>query len=231
MYREMVRVGHNPPAFTETPDEVLVSLIGGAPNTHLTRYVTTLPSSEADDADAMLILFTLLTKRVIAAAQLTPLLQKEQDEVEYVLRRLTTDQVSMVEPTRETARRRHPNYRLREHVITALGPAVTYRRRTSDEYDRKLMELLRETGRINARMVRIALDLDAAAASRVLADLVERELLVKTSDAQRGPSVAYGPGPQFPATPARARRHRQKATADVTPDDEGLLGLDEPPER
>jgi len=231
MYREMVRVGHNPPVFTETPDEVLVSLIGGAPNTHLARYVTTLPASEADDADAMLVLFTLLTKRVIAAGQLSPLLQKDQEEVEYVLRRLTTDQVAMLEPTRETARRRHPNYRLREHVITALGPAVTYRRRTSDEYDRKLVELLRETGKVNARMARIALDLDAAAASRVLADLVERGVLVKTSDAQRGPSVTYGPGAQFPASPARARRPRRRATVvDDTPNDGGLFELDGPTE-
>ena len=155
MYREMVRVGHNPPAFEETPDQVLVTLIGGAPNTHLTRYVATLPPSEADDADAMLVLFTLLTRRVIAAAQLSPLLQKGPGEVEYVLRRLTAEPAAMLEPTRETARRRHPNYRLREHVITVLGPAVTYRRRTSDEYDRKIVDLLRETGTINARMVRI----------------------------------------------------------------------------
>ena len=34
-----------------------------------------------------------------------------------------------------------------------------------------------------------------AASSRLLADLVERQILVKTSDAQRGPSVTDGPGP------------------------------------
>jgi ATP-dependent DNA helicase RecG len=208
MYREMVRVGHNPPVFEETPDQVLVTLIGGAPNTHLTRYVATLPPSEADDADAMLVLFTLLTRRVIDAAQLTPLLQKGPEEVEYVLRRLTAEPAAMLEPTRETARRRHPNYRLREHVITVLGPAVTYRRRTSDEYDRKIVDLLRETGTINARIVRITLDLGAVAASRVLADLVERDVLVKTSDAQRGPSVTYGPGPHFPGPTGRAPRKR-----------------------
>jgi ATP-dependent DNA helicase RecG len=208
MYREMVRVGHNPPAFEETPDQVRVTLIGGAPNTHLTRYVATLPQSESDDADAMLVLFTLLTRRVIAAAQLSPLLQKGPEEVEYVLRRLTAEPAAMLEPTRETARRRHPNYRLREHVITVLGPAVTYRRRTSDEYDRKIVDLLRETGTINARMVRITLDLGAVAASRVLADLVERDILVKTSDAQRGPSVTYGPGPHFPGLTGRAPRRR-----------------------
>lgn len=203
MYREMVRVGHAPPHFEETVDQVTVTLIGGAPNTHLTRYVATLPPAEADDADAMLILFTLLTKRVTSAAQLTPLLQKRQEEVEFVLRRLAADPTAMLEPTRDTARRHHPNYRLREHVITSLGPAVTYRRRTTDEYDRKVVQLVREMGTINARIVRIALDLEGVPASRLLADLVERRLLVKTSDAQRGPSVTYGAGPDFPPSPSR----------------------------
>lgn len=208
MYREMVRVGHLPPHFEETADQVAVTLIGGAPNTHLTRYVATLPVSEADDADAMLVLFTLLTKRVASAPQLAPVLQKGQEEVEFVLRRLASAPAEMLEPTRETARRHHPNYRLREHVITALGPALTYRRRTSDEYDRKVIELVREAGTINARIVRIALDLQASPASRVLADLVERKILVKTSDAQRGPSVTYGPGAEFPGRPNRAPRSR-----------------------
>lgn len=212
MYREMVRVGHAPPHFEETVDQVAVTLIGGAPNTHLTRYVVTLPQAEVDDADAMLVLFTLLTKRVLSASQLVPLLQKRADEVEFVLRRLATAPADMLEPTRETARRQHPNYRLREHVITALGPAVTYRRRTTDEYDRKVVELVREAGTINARIIRIALDLAAVPASRLLADLVERRILVKTSEAQRGPSVTYGPGPDFPAAPKRRRSAKTSAT-------------------
>ena len=195
--------------FEETIDQVLVTLIGGAPNTHLTRFVATLPQMEADDADAMLILYTLLTKRVVSAGQLAPLLQKGEEEVEFVLRRLGSEPPAMLEPTRETARRHHPNYRLREHVITMLGPAVAYRRRTTDEYDRKIVELVRETGHINARIVKIALDLGGVAASRVLGDLVDRGILAKTSEAQRGPSVTYGRGPLFP-TPAR-RRTKTKA--------------------
>lgn len=154
----------------------------------------------------------MLTKRVLSASQLVPLLQKRVDEVEFVLRRLATAPADMLEPTRETARRQHPNYRLREHVITALGPAVTYRRRTTDEYDRKVVELVREAGTINARIIRIALDLAAVPASRLLADLVERRILVKTSEAQRGPSVTYGPGPDFPDAPKRRRSARPPAT-------------------
>jgi len=91
-------------------------------------------------------------------------------------------------------------------VVSALGPAISYRRRTTDEYNRKIIELVREVGHINARMVKIALDLDTVPASRVLGDLVARKILVKTSEAQRGPAVTYGPGEKFPQKRTRARR-------------------------
>ena len=85
---------------------------------------------------------------------------------------------------------------------------MAYRRRVGDDTDRKVVEIVRETGSVNGRIVRTLLDVDASTASRVLADLVARGLLVKTSAAQRGPSVAYGPGPQFPRA-ARRRTRRE----------------------
>lgn len=208
MYREMVRVGFGPPVFEETAHYVRVTLTGGAPSTHLTRFVATLPQVESEDADAMLTLYTLLTRQVVSARQLAPLLQKEEPEVEYVLRRLATEPSNIIEPTRESADRRHRNYRLRDHVISALGPAVNYRRRTSDEYDRTVIGLVREMGQINAAVVRMALGLPAQRASRILSHLVERGVLVRTSEAQRGRGVTYGPGPLFP--PLERKRARQR---------------------
>jgi ATP-dependent DNA helicase RecG len=200
MYAEMARVGHEPPRYAADPTRVEVTLLGGAPNTALARYVATLPPEEAADADTMLILLTLLTRKTISAEELMALLQKASvDEAQSVLARLSGDETPLLEPTRETVRRARPKYRLREGALAALGPAVTYRRRTTDQLDRKIIELVNETGTINARMVRILLDLDTVGASRVLADLVEREILVKTSEATRGPSVTYGRGVSFPS--------------------------------
>jgi ATP-dependent DNA helicase RecG len=99
-----------------------------------------------------------------------------------------------------------PIYRLREDAVAALDPALTYRRRTPDEYDRKIIGLVEEAGEVNARMVKLMLDLDASPASRVLGDLVNRGILTKTSEAERGPSVAYGPGPLFPGRVSRRAR-------------------------
>jgi len=61
--------------------------------------------------------------------------------------------------------------------------------------------------------IRVALDLDGVPASRLLGDLVERGILLKTSDAQRGPSVTYGAGPAFPAAPTRRRPKPPRPTA------------------
>lgn len=204
MYAEMARVGHEPPRYVADPTKVEVTLLGGAPNTSLARYVATLPPDEAADADTMLILLTLLTRKTVSAEELTPLLQKPSiEEAQSVLSRLSGDAIQLLEPTRETARRAKPKYRLREDALAALGTAVTYRRRTTDQLDRKVIELVNETGTINGRMVRILLDLDTVGASRLLADLVERDILVKTSEATRGPSVTYGRGASFPSSAKR----------------------------
>lgn len=195
MYRKMVRVGHQPPRFTDEPEQVTVTLLGGAPNRHVARYAAALPDSEQDDAATLLVLFHLLTSRTISASQARKLLQKDEAEVQEVLLRLSTEPVAMLEPTRETARRRYPNYRFRRAALEQLGPAVRYHRGHTDRAERKVIELVQAAGQINARMVRVAVDLDASAASRLLAGLVERGVLVRTSDSRRGPAVTYGPGP------------------------------------
>ena len=207
MYAEMTRVGHQPPIFTADNFQVRVVLIGGAPNTYVTRYMASLPVSRSVDPDTPLVLLTLLTRRTVTAKDLAPLLQRSEDEAAGVLESLCAPPVAMIERTRETARTIRGVYRLREDVVTALGPAVTYRRRTQDELDRKIIGLMRETGVVNGRMVKLLLDVTSSAASRLLADLVDRQILVKTSEAQRGPSVTYGPGPAFPTvSTARTRR-------------------------
>lgn len=211
MYAAMARLGHQPPVFLADLDQVTVTLLGGAPNTFVARFAATLPAEESEDADTMLVLLTLLTRRTVTAVFMGPLLQKPERETLAVLDRLGSEPVRLLERTRESARRSRPVYRLREHVVTALGPALAYRRRTPEQADRKIIGIVKETGQVNARMVKILLDLDASPASRLLGDLVERGILVKTSQAQRGPTVTYGPGPDFPAATGRSRREARTA--------------------
>lgn len=213
MFASMARLGHQPPIYESDEASVRVTLVGGAPNEYLTRFVTTLPPGTSDDADTMLVLLTLLSRRTVTAAEMAAGLQRSEIEAQSVLDRLAASPLELLEPTRESARMVRPTYRLREGPLAALGPAVTYRRRTADSADRRILALAREAGVVNARMVRLLLDTDTVTTSRILADLVDRGLLVKTSQATRGPGVTYGLGPKAPMLKRRTKKHLQTAAA------------------
>lgn len=205
IYREMLRAGREIPVIEEQPRLVRVALLGGAPRTQIARYVAQLPDPEREDVDTLLVLFTLCNRRTINADALAPIIQKQPDEAQAVLDRLAQESPALLEPTRETRRYIHPEYRLRAEAVRALGSAVRYRRRTVEEIDRKVIAHLREYGRITNRTLQNFLDVDVYRASDILRDLVERGLIVRTSKQTRGPSVEYGPGPAFPKRRARGR--------------------------
>jgi ATP-dependent DNA helicase RecG len=217
MYREMIRSGRDIPRIASGPDHVRVTLVGGAPNTHLARYIAQLPDLEREDTDALLALFSLRSRRTMTASYLAPVLQKTPEEAEAALRRLADDSVGMIEPTRESARRRYPSYRLRGTALKALGSAVAYQRRTTDEIDRKVIEHVREYGKVTNRTIRNLLDVSVSRAAAIVGDLVKREILVKTSEAQRGPTVEYGAGSRFP-TARRQKPSAQEAEATLFDD-------------
>ncbi len=205
MYREMVRSGRPTPTIEATFDQVRVALVGTAPNVHIARYVAALPALVRDDTDAMIVLLKLCTSRTIAARVMAPLLQKGPDETEASLRHLASELVGMIEPTRESARLAHPNYRLRDHALKQLGPAVPYARHKADEIERRVVAHVWEYDRITNSTVQNLFTVGSDRARQILVDLVARQILMKTSTAQRGPSVEYGRGPKFPPRPARRR--------------------------
>ncbi len=213
MYREMIRIGHHPPEITEEDPAVRVALLGGSPNKSIAKYVASLPQDCAEDADALLVLFHLLTNRSVTNEAIAPVLQKSEAEAEGVLSALASEEVAMLEVTRETARYKKRTYRLREHVVRQLDTAVTYRRRTIDTIDRKIIETVEELGMITGRAVQLLFDVNASRASRIISDLVEREVLIKTSTQQRGPGVTYGKGPKFPA---KRKTRSKKAASQAT---------------
>jgi len=220
MYREMVRSGRPTPNIEGTFDQVRVSLVGGAPDVNIARYVAQLDPVTRDDTDAMIILLNLCGRRTVTAESLAPLLQKGTEEAEASLRHLASEHVAMVEPTRQTARLAHPTYRLREDVVKQLGSAVPYVRHTSDDIDRRVIAHVREYDRITNSTVQNLFTVGMPRARQILASLVERQILIKTSQAQRGPSVEYGPGQRFPPKPARRRRQ----PTDSAPGQEPLPG-------
>jgi ATP-dependent DNA helicase RecG len=220
MYREMVRSGRPTPVIDASFDQVRVSFVGGAPDINIARYVAQLDPATRDDTDAMIILLRLCTRRTVTAEVMAPMLQKSATEAEASLRHLASEAVAMLEPTRQTVRLANPTYRLREDAVKQLGSAVPYVRHTSDEIDRRVIAHVREYDRITNSTVQNLFTVGMARARQILASLVEREILIKTSQAQRGPSVEYGPGPKFPPKPSRPRRSRR----DVQPSQDALPG-------
>lgn len=218
MYREMISSGRDIPQIESFHDHVRVSLAGGRANTQVARFVAQLPEQERDDTDAMLVLFRLCSVRTVSANDITPLLQKNPVEAEVALRRLASDSVGILEPTRQSARRAHPTYRLRGEVLKALGPAVPYQRRTVDEIDRKVIAHVREYGKVTNRTVQNLLDVGLNRARDILADMVRRRILRKTSAHERGPGVEYGSSTRFPAGQkrkakgAKARQSQRELT-------------------
>lgn len=225
MYVEMARFGHSPPSFASNQYCVTATLLGGAPSTSVTRFVATWPEYWRANPDPLLVMLGLLSQRTVTAAAMAPVLQKPEPEVEVILRQLAGHD-GFIERTRGSATHRTGVYRLRGTAVAALGMVVLYRRRVEDDTDRKVVDIVRETGQINGRIVRTLLDVETPTASRILGDLVSREILVKTSDAQRGPSVTYGRGPKFPS---RTSRRRPTTTKQETTHDRARPPLDAPP--
>jgi ATP-dependent DNA helicase RecG len=207
MYREMIRSGRQPPSITATFDAVRVALVGGAPNVNIARTVAQLPEGEREDTDTMLLLMYLCDHETVSAERIAPVLQRPVEIAQSVLDRLAGDEISLLDVSRSTVRRRHPTYRLREDQRATLGTALAYRVRNTDEIDRRIVAHVREYGWITNKSLQNLFSVDVFQARRWLAALKKRGVLRQTTEGRTtGPGIQYGPGQAFPA--ARSGRSR-----------------------
>lgn len=198
MYAAMTAIGHGPPTFSTDGEHVEIVFNGGPPNEPVTRFVAGLPENQRNNPDVLLTIMYLLTNRIATAKKMSKLMQKSEREAEDILMQLSASGAPLLERTADTARSRRGEYRLVGAAVRSLGVAVRYRARSGDDTDRKIIEMVREAGSITGRMVQTMFDVTPTTASRILSDLVDRRILRKTSKAQRGPSVTYGPDLKFP---------------------------------
>lgn len=207
MIRAMVRAGHRPPTFLSRDGQVRVVLDGGAPVARIASLIATLPDELRDDTDAVLTVHYLRTHATVDAPILSTAVQKSVDEAASVLRRLSDDRYDLIEPTREARRARYPKYRFRERVRAELGTLLPYHRNEQDEIDRRVIAHVREYGTVSNQTVQNLLQIGRPRASAILRNLSERGILQKTGDSpERGPTVRYEAGGQFPsARPSRRR--------------------------
>lgn len=204
MFAEMTMLGHEPPVFEADDYRVTVRMVGGPPDEPLLRFLLSLPVDVRRAADVPLILSYLRSRRTVTAADLVGVLQKPLAEVDQVLASLSDVPVAVLERTPHTARRRVGRYRLRAEVQEALAPSLTYGPGRADP-EGVAVDAVAERGSVDNALVREFAGVTEVAASRALAALTRRGVLVRTSGATRGPGVTYGAGPQFPKTQRGSR--------------------------
>lgn len=197
-YREMLQVGKEPPRIEDDGLSVRASLVGGIGNDAFVRFVRDLPSAVSGDVEVLIALALLRTTPSIDAPRLSVAIQRSPSDAQEVLARMSDNEAALLEPTRRSLRRPFPSYRLRNDALAALARAVTYRRRTIDQIDEKVIEHVKEYGFVTNRTLQRLFDRDMFAARNLLTDLQDRGILEKLGTARGGPGVKYGPGPKFP---------------------------------
>lgn len=190
VYRELARIGKPPPEVVDGP-RFTVNLPGGEGDATLARFVTTqLPPDLSSDVDMLMLLAHLRDNRTVNATRAALLLQRTPAEVQRVLER--GQRAEIVEPTRGTARRQQPSYRLAPRAVVALRKALQYRTETIDSDDQKLIRHLQRNGQITNADVRDYLDCDTYTARNRLTRLRQKGWIDFAPDSpRRGPDVVY----------------------------------------
>lgn len=196
-YREMLRSGKEPPTIEDVGAVVRAVMPGGVGNTNFVRFVSDLPAKAARDVNVLLALSYLRHHARIDMRILANVIQRPAGEAQVVLTAMTTE-YHLIEPTRRTATRSNPSYRLRSETIAAMSRAVHYHRVSVDDVDQKIVDHVREYGFITNRTVQRLFDVHVYAARDLLNRLREQGSIAKMGEARGGRGVRYGPGPRFP---------------------------------
>jgi ATP-dependent DNA helicase RecG len=161
------------------------------------RFISDLPIRAARDINVLLSLVHLRHHSSIDAYILAKTIQRTPVEAQEVLRTMV-DEYSLIVPTKRTAGKQFPTYRLRAEVLAAMSRSVAYRRVAFDDMDQKVIDHIREYGFVTNQTMRRLFDLHVYAARDLLNSLRDREIIEKIGDARGGTGVRYGPGPRFP---------------------------------
>jgi len=203
VYRTLAAAGKEPPRI-ETGPRFTVVVPGGQGDRAFARFIRSedFPDPRlAGDLDVLLTLTVLRTRASVTATTLAPRIQRDEDFAEEVLRRMHG--AGLLEPTRSTAGRRRPSYRLSATTAAALRSALAYRTGTIDIDDAKLLRHLKRHRRIANEDVRNYLECDVATARNRLTRLRNRGFIKIDPDGPtRGPLVEYVATPKVDETDA-----------------------------
>lgn len=190
-FREIARLGKEPPILTDGP-RFRVVLPGGRGDEAFARYINgpSFPRELSGDLDVLMALTALRHAKSVSASNLSGRLQRTPVDVQRVLRRM--QEARIIQATKGTVRRQHPNYSLTSNAIAGMRAAISYRVASIDTDDQKLIRHLRRHGRISNEDVRNYLDCDIPTARNRLTRLRKRGLIDFAPDSpRRGSAVVY----------------------------------------
>src|SRR5215217_351066 len=192
VYRALAAAGKHPPRIEVGPRFTVV-VPGGQGDRAFARFLRSDEFPEprlAGDLDILLTLSILRARPSTTATALAPQIQRDEEFANELLGRMHS--AGLLEPTRSTAGRRRPSYRLNVRAAAALRPALQYRTDTIDIDDAKLLRHLKRHRRIANEDVRNYLECDLATARNRLTRLRNRGYItIDPEGSKRGPLVEY----------------------------------------
>jgi len=211
MYRDMVRLGHEPPAITEVAGpQVRCSIVGGPPEPRMLELWSEVARENAIrtdlDVDVALIVHRLRQQHAVSMAEVAEILQKPELEAVAAMRRaseLLFRQQPLVVPTSRTERYRQPDIRFGDSVRALFGSALPYHRVSLEESTDLVVDHVRRFGRIKNADYSELFGVSPTHAGRMLAKLATPEggqVLAPGRSPNRGRDAHYVPGPGFPDT-------------------------------
>ncbi|MGE5282616.1 MAG: ATP-binding protein [Chloroflexota bacterium] len=193
VWRLLAGIGKEPPRIADGP-RFTVTVPGGQGDSAFARFLRgsgfPADSKLASDLDVLLVLAALRSERRLNAEKAVPLLQRDLIGCQRVLDRMCD--AELLEPTRGTARRQHPSYKLSQAALAGMRTALTYRAETIDSDDAKLIRHLKRHRRISNEDVRNYLDCDVPTARNRLTRMRRKGWIEFAPESpKRGPHVEY----------------------------------------
>jgi ATP-dependent DNA helicase RecG len=194
MFRELIRIGQQPPRILEQGDGVTATLYGGTPQWPVLEVLATLPVQEQQDVRYTLLVYALLSRPSVRATELAPLLQVERDLASDFIRTALQHQ-----PFEAMTKKRQGEVavRLSDAARSLLASALPYYRRPAAESAAFIVAEAAHNGTISSGDVQEILGVSGVQASRLLTKLVESDVLEPLEPEQRGRNAAYRPGLKF----------------------------------
>jgi ATP-dependent DNA helicase RecG len=187
MYRDMIRLGHEPPELTEVEHATSVRCVlnGGTPRPGRLMVLSTLPREAQSNVDLAIIVWALSARPALTATSLAVLLQKPPREAADALE--LADGLGLV-----TRTSRHGTWRLADRHRETLAEELSYLRRGAAAYDEMIRSHLAEHHEITRRDVMEIANVSETRAGKILSQAVDRGLIRMPEDGPRkGRNVHY----------------------------------------